>query len=70
MAVSRHTPIFVRATTAAAMLDMSTAEFRRLVAAGALPPPVGIGGHERWHVAQIEAMLSGIAARPNQDFEL
>jgi predicted DNA-binding transcriptional regulator AlpA len=52
------------------MLDMPTAEFRRLVASGALPPPVRIGGHERWHVAQIEAILSGPAARPSQEFEL
>jgi predicted DNA-binding transcriptional regulator AlpA len=60
----------VRDTTAAAMLDMPAAEFRRLVERGALPKPVRIGQHERWHVAQIEAILTGKAAVPDEDFDL
>lgn len=63
-------PVAVRDTTAAAMLDMSAAEFRRLVERGALPPPFRIGGLERWRVDQIEAILRADAARPEENFEL
>ena len=63
-------PLAVRDKTAAAMLDMRPAEFRRLVDRGALPPPVVIGGHHRWRVDQIEAILKADAALPDQDFEL
>ena len=63
-------PVAVRDTTAAAMLDMSAAEFRRLVERGALPPPARIGGLERWRVDQIEAILRADAARPEENFEL
>lgn len=66
----KHTPIAVKDTTAAAMLDMPPVQFRRLVQAGALPPPVRIGGNERWQVAQLEAILRGDAAKPSEDFEL
>ncbi|RVV99724.1 hypothetical protein EKE94_03325 [Mesobaculum littorinae] len=62
--------IAVRETTAAAMLDMPATEFRRLVSVGALPQPCRIGRHERWRVDQIEAILSGGAALPDEDFEL
>lgn len=68
--MGKLTPLAVKATTAAAMLDMPPAEFRRLVDRGALPPPVRIGSHERWHVAQIEAIIRGDAAKPSEDFEL
>lgn len=47
--------------TAAAMLDMPPAEFRRLVEAGALPGPVRIGQHERWRVSDLTAILNGEA---------
>ena len=60
----------VRDTTAASMLDMPAAEFRRLVASGALPGPVQIGGHKRWRVDQIQAILTGKAAIPMDDFDL
>ncbi|HBM58440.1 MAG TPA: DNA-binding protein [Citreicella sp.] len=63
-------PLAVRDTTAARMLDMPAAEFRRLVDAGALPKPRRIGGHERWRTADIEAILSGDSAIPHEDFEL
>lgn len=64
------TPLAVRDTTAAKMLDMTPAEFRALVDAGALPGPESIGGHKRWRVDQLRAILSGDKARPAEDFEL
>lgn len=63
-------PMFASERTAAALLDMKPIEFRTLVQRGALPPPVRIGAHERWNVAQIEAVLRGDAARPDGEFEL
>lgn len=66
----RPQPLAVRDTTAARMLDMPAPEFRRLVSEGALPPPCEIGGHKRWRVDQITAILSGGAAIPDEDFEL
>jgi predicted DNA-binding transcriptional regulator AlpA len=63
-------PIAVREAKAAEMLDMPASEFRRLVAAGSLPKPCVIGDHERWRVDQIEAILKGDAALPDEDFEL
>ena len=66
----KHAPLAVKAQTAAAMLDMPIADFRKLVERGALPPPVRIGGYDRWHVAQLEAILRGNAAKPNEEFEL
>ena len=60
----------VRESRAAAMLDLKPAEFRALVDAGALPPPFEIGGHKRWRVDQISAILGGKAAIPEEDFTL
>jgi predicted DNA-binding transcriptional regulator AlpA len=68
--MSKATPLFVRSSTAARMLDMPASEFRHLVASGALPPPVRIGSHERWHVAQLEAIVRGEAALPDEEFDL
>jgi predicted DNA-binding transcriptional regulator AlpA len=68
--MSKLNPLFARSSTVARLLDMPTSEFRRLVDAGALPPPVKIGEHERWRVSQIEAILMGGTDRPNQEFEL
>ncbi len=67
----RPQPIAVKETTAAAMLDMSASKFRRLVNCGALPPPKAIGETTRWRVADLEAILAGIAGKPgdNDDFE-
>jgi len=67
--VSDIDKLAVKDTTAARMLDLSAAEFRKLVSAGALPPPARIGTHERWNVDQLRAILRGDAARPNDDFE-
>ncbi|MCB1357848.1 MAG: hypothetical protein KDK53_15585 [Maritimibacter sp.] len=67
----RAHPIAVKERTAAAMLDMSAAEFRRLVDRGALPPAQHIGEIERWYVADLEAIFSGAASKPEEhdDFE-
>lgn len=62
------TPLFVGIRKAAQLLDMSLIEFRSLVETGSLPPPVMIGGrHARWHVARLEAILSG--SRIEDEFE-
>ncbi len=68
--MTRHEPLAVKAQTAAAMLDLPPAEFMRLVGAGALPPPVKIGKHDRWNVEQLNAIIRGDAAKPSEDFEL
>jgi hypothetical protein len=57
----------VRAETAAQLLDMSEAEFRRLVDDGALPPADSL---ERSEVAKLEAIMRGDAVRPRGDIEL
>jgi predicted DNA-binding transcriptional regulator AlpA len=63
----RAQPIAVKENTAAGMLDMSTAEFRRLVGRGALPPPCEIGGVVRWRVSDLEAVLFGTNRKPDDD---
>lgn len=64
-------PLAVTDRTAAAMLDMPAARFRRLVDAGVFPGPISIGGMERWRYADIEAIVSGKAAIPEpEDFEV
>ncbi len=61
------TPLFVKDTGAARLLDMSTKEFRRLVEQGALPRPVNF---DRWDVEQLKSVMRGDAHRPDQGFEL
>lgn len=56
--------------TAARMLDLPVAAFRKLVSEGALPPPLRIGGYERWRVDDLRAILDGSAALPDEDFEI
>lgn len=69
--MATHTPLAVSDTNAAHMLDLPTTKFRELVAAGALPPPVRVAdGIERWRVDDLQAILSGKAARPSEDLEL
>jgi predicted DNA-binding transcriptional regulator AlpA len=63
----RAQPIAVKENTAAAMLDMSTVEFRRLVGRGALPPPCEIGDLARWRVSDLEAILIGTNQKPDDD---
>lgn len=61
-------PLAVGEKAAAAMLDMSSRDFWDLVSCGALPGPKIIGDHKRWVVSDLEAILSGDAARPEQAF--
>lgn len=63
-------PLAVADRTAAKMLDMPLARFRQYVEQGALPKPCRIGGDERWRVADLDAILSGTAALPNEDFSM
>lgn len=60
----------VKDTTAAQMLDMSPKDFRALVEAGALPPALPIGVHQRWLVADLEAIITGKKIRPDTGFDL
>lgn len=63
-------PLAVQETNAAKMLDLGQKEFRHLVNIGALPPPVKIGGHERWSVETLSKILSGNAhVEQKEDFE-
>ncbi|PHQ68570.1 MAG: hypothetical protein COB97_09750 [Paracoccus sp.] len=66
--MGRHEQIAVRERTAAAMLDMTPAEFRRLVDGGHLPPPKSIGGLPRWETSTLRRIISGEAA-DDGDFE-
>ena len=59
--------IAVRDTKAAKMLDLSAAEFRRLVACGALPPPKLIEEYERWYVKDIEGIMHGRTGWPDDE---
>jgi hypothetical protein len=67
VAVTTLTPLFASARTAARLLDMSVAEFQRLVAEGALPGPCML---DRWHVPELERIMRGDAARYGQRLEL
>lgn len=62
------TPLFVRDTRAAKMLDIPAQEFLKLVKCGSLPSPTQIGGHARWRVSDLEAIGSG-AAMNGDEFE-
>ena len=62
--------IAVGADKAAAMLDLTLPEFEALVDQKSVPPPVTIGQHKRWPVDQLRAILTGEAAKPDEDFEL
>lgn len=67
------TPLWVTEKTAAAMLDMSRAEFTKHVKSGTLPPAqLRRDGIVRWSVAALEKIADGSAALPDQaeDIEL
>lgn len=49
----------VKAKEAAPMLSLSVQDFLFLVEQGALPPPIRLGKHTLWVVAEIEAVLTG-----------
>lgn len=52
-------PLFARDARAAKLLDMPVKRFRELVAEGAIPPPVNIGGEERWDVDNLRETFRG-----------
>lgn len=58
--MSKLTPLFAKAGTAASILDMTRPEFLKLVKQGVLPPPCNL---DRWRVADLEKIMSGDAAR-------
>jgi hypothetical protein len=56
----KHHPILANERTAAALLDMTPAEFSRLVGIGALPPGREIvPGMMRWDTDQLRMIGSG-----------
>jgi len=55
------TPIFAAAPTAAHLLDISKAEFLRLVETKCLPAPVLIGQNRRWDMTALYDILNGSA---------
>jgi len=60
--MGKHTPLFAGKRTAAQLLDMRLGDFLDLVACGALPKPVNIGGKfVRWSVKDLEAIRTGKA---------
>lgn len=54
----------VEAKGAAGMLLLTVGEFLFLVEQGALPPPIRLGKHTLWVVAEIEAVLTGSKIEP------
>ncbi|NIY78996.1 hypothetical protein HCZ23_05885 [Celeribacter sp. HF31] len=54
----------VEAKGAARMLSMTVREFLFLVEQGALPPPIQLGKHTLWVVAEIEAVLTDSKIEP------
>lgn len=70
--MGRHDPgiLYASERSAAKLLDMTPAQFRDLVDRGALPAPAKIGEHERWSVADLDAIVRGHAPKPVDDFEL
>lgn len=51
----------IRDAEGAAMLGCSKATYWRLVAKGALPPPIKIGGMSRWTVSDIQTLIQNAA---------
>ncbi|NSY36836.1 AlpA family transcriptional regulator [Leisingera sp. ANG59] len=65
--MGRIAPLAVAEKTAAKMMDMAPAEFRRLVETGSLPSPVAITGDcKRWRVSDLEAVLNGDAMNEDE----
>jgi predicted DNA-binding transcriptional regulator AlpA len=56
-----QTERLVRDAEGAAILGCSKATFWRLVAKGAIPPPIKIGGMSRWKVSDVQAFIEQAA---------
>ena len=54
--MTKFTPMFATAKTAAKLLEMKETEFVALVKSGALPPPAKF---ERWDVEQLRKVMQG-----------
>jgi hypothetical protein len=60
-------PLFAGKHKAARLLDMTPAEFERLVSNGSLPGPTRL---ERWDVDQLAAIMRGTKPKPSEEFDL
>lgn len=65
--MGEQAPLFASDKTAARLLDMSRPQFLSLVQAGALPGPVK---HDRWDVAELQAIMRGDKIKPSEEFDL
>jgi predicted HTH domain antitoxin len=65
--VANLTPIFASERTAARLLDMSVAAFKRLVKEGSLPPATRF---DRWDVEELRQIMRGDAAKYGQRLDL
>jgi hypothetical protein len=65
--MTKLTPLFASARTAAALFDIPEAKFMELVEAGHLPraTPIG-GGVKRWDVALLKKIATGAAAEEGE----
>ena len=68
--MSKITPIFVTAKTAAALFEMTPRDFLALVEEGVLPKPETIGNrHERWEIAALTEIVKGQRADSYEDIQ-
>ncbi len=65
---ARRDPIFATEISAARLLDMQPAEFRELVEAGHLPPPVAIGSLRRFDVEELRRVIRGQAVAEGMEW--
>ncbi len=56
----------IRDAEGAALLGCSKATFWRLVAKGAIPPPIKIGGMSRWKVSDVQKLIEQAAQARNK----
>ena len=56
-----QTERLIRDAEGAAMLGCSKATYWRLVAKGAIPPPIKIGGMSRWKASDVQAFIEQAA---------
>jgi excisionase family DNA binding protein len=49
------------------VLQCSPSTVRRMVESGAIPPPLRLGGLQRWRMSDLEAMVEAPKERPETD---